>query len=94
MASALTRAFDLLSESAVGLVVFIVVLVFGGILVAELGTDVDTDYGTNSTAAQIIDEGDAGLLDMAGFTGMIVLAIVFVIILALVFLIKRQGSSE
>lgn len=77
-----------------GLVVFIVVLVFGGILVAELGTDVDADYGNTSTAAQVIDDGDAGLLDMSGFIGLIVLAIVFVIILALVFLIKRQGSES
>lgn len=92
MANPLTRAFDMLSESAVGLVVFIVVLVFGGILVAELSADVTADYGANSTAANITTEGEQGLLDMSGYIGLVVLAIVFVIVLALVFLIKRQAE--
>lgn len=90
--NALTRAFDLLSGAAIGLAVFVVIVVFAAILVAELGSDVDADYGNTSTAAQVVDEGEAGILDMAGWIGLIVLAIVFVIILALVFLIKRQAD--
>lgn len=92
MSNPLTRAFDMLTESAVGLTVFVVVLVFAGIMVAELSSDVEADYGANSTAANITADGEQGILDMSGYIGLVVLAIVFVIILALVFLIKRQAE--
>lgn len=111
----LSRVFDMLSESAVGLIVFIVVLVFGTIIVSEMQSDRLAEYqaqglvncGTNSTGGSagtisysgcpadynITVEGNAGIFDMSSYTGLVVLAIVFVIILGLVFLIKNNSSE-
>lgn len=98
MANMLTRVFDVLGEAAIGLIVLVFVLAFGALLLVDLKDQVVTDYLGGNTSAennatQIIDEGQAGIGDFSDNIGIIVLAIVFVIVLALVLLLRRQQEA-
>lgn len=94
MANPLSRAFDALSDSAISLIIFVMVLALGAIQLADFGAEIDTDYGNTSTAAQVVDEGEAGVLDLADSTDMIVGAIVLVVIVLLLILVKRQTEAS
>lgn len=93
MANAISGSFDLLGSAAIALLVFGLVLGFAAIVNADFDDTITTDYGNTSTAALVLDETNQGFLDMSGYTGIIVTAIVFVIILAIVMLIVRQKNA-
>lgn len=93
MVNAITGAFNVIGAAAIGLIVAVVIVAFGAMMLDDFRTQAVADYGNTSDAVAVIDDGQQGLLDFSDNFGLVVIAIIFVIVLALVMLIKRSAES-
>lgn len=94
MKNPLTGAFDALGSVGLGIVVFALILALGAIMLQQFNTQAVADYGAGSFADNISQEGLSGVRQLSGYQPIIITAIVFAVIIAVILLVRNMSSRS